>query len=159
MNQNYNLLISNLDIHHKNYKTGVFVNLAGAIVSSAGLLLQSPELTIAGGIASLIGFGITLDSDKWFASKFNRMSSYKKTKQSKISFSHSSFSLNVNNTKFYIGDKITLYTKTGMIYKGTISLIQPTKLSLKIVTKNKGTLSFVDRVFIYTEIHNVLKDK
>ena len=74
-----------LDKHHLQYKKGLKVILIGNIVGVgiSGLLyvnqavnVNNPKLpitfSILGGITSLIGVGIMIDSDKWFVKSKNR---------------------------------------------------------------------------------------
>jgi len=74
-----------LDKHHSQYKKGLKVFLIGNIVGVgiSGLLyvnqavnVNNPKLpitfSILGGITSLIGVGIMIDSDKWFVKSKNQ---------------------------------------------------------------------------------------
>jgi len=64
------LIKENLDSHHKNYTTGIIVSIAGISATIVGSFIAAPILVIVGSITSLVGTGITIDSDKWFGKKY-----------------------------------------------------------------------------------------
>jgi len=64
------LIKENLDSHHKNYTTGIIVSIAGISATIVGSFIAAPILVIVGSITSLVGTGITIDSDKWFGKRF-----------------------------------------------------------------------------------------
>ena len=66
------LIILNLDKHHKEYKAGWLMQLGGALLST--IVISTPSvnddiLSFYGGLISLAGGILVLDSDKWFSRK------------------------------------------------------------------------------------------
>ena len=66
------LIILNLDKHHKEYKVGWLMQIGGALLST--IVISSPNvnddiLSFYGGLISLAGGILVLDSDKWFSRK------------------------------------------------------------------------------------------
>ena len=59
-----------LNEHHNQFRNGAVISLIGSAVTIAGSITVTPGLIIGGGIASLIGTVIMIDSDKWFGGKY-----------------------------------------------------------------------------------------
>ena len=60
----------NLDSHHKQFKSGVKISLLAIPVTVIGILTSTPAISNVGGITSLFGTIIMIDSDKWFGKKY-----------------------------------------------------------------------------------------
>ena len=65
---------------HKQYFNGVFVLVTGSTIAIVGVLLPNPLIAIVGGVVTLAGNIVTINSHKWF----NRDSINKKNYKSKI---------------------------------------------------------------------------
>ena len=66
------LIILNLDKHHKEYKIGWLMQLGGVLLSTIAVSTPSIEddiLSFYGGLISIAGGILVLDSDKWFSRK------------------------------------------------------------------------------------------
>tara|TARA_B110000977_G_scaffold32204_1_gene42719 strand:+ start:7375 stop:8049 length:675 start_codon:yes stop_codon:yes gene_type:complete len=66
------LIILNLDKHHKEYKFGWLMQLGGVLLSTIAVSTPSTEddiLSFYGGLISIAGGILVLDSDKWFSRK------------------------------------------------------------------------------------------
>ena len=66
------IIILNLDKHHKEYKVGWLMQLGGALLSTIVISTSSIEddyLSFYGGLATIAGGILVLDSDKWFSRK------------------------------------------------------------------------------------------
>ena len=66
------IIILNLDKHHKEYKVGWLMQLGGIFLSTIVISTPSIEddyLSFYGGLASVVGGILVLDSDKWFSRK------------------------------------------------------------------------------------------
>ena len=66
------LIILNLDKHHKQYKVGWLMQLGGVLLST--IVVSTPSVdddifSFYGGLISLAGGIMVLDSDKWFSRK------------------------------------------------------------------------------------------
>ena len=59
-----------LDEHHKQFSIGAVISIIGSAATISGSIIVTPGLIIGGGIASLIGGAIMIDSDKWFSNKY-----------------------------------------------------------------------------------------
>ena len=57
-----------MDLHHKNYSTGMILTTLGAISTVVGSTTNENSLILAGSIVSFIGSLIVWDSHKWFGS-------------------------------------------------------------------------------------------
>jgi len=77
------LIKENLDSHHKNYTTGIIVSIAGISATIVGSFIAAPILVIVGSITSLVGTGITIDSDKWFGRKYMNKKHHKNPNKEK----------------------------------------------------------------------------
>ena len=76
----------NLDKHHQQFLTGGILSIVGITSTLVGSFAAAPILVIVGGIASLVGSGIMIDSDKWFGKKHmnnNKKSTNMKLKEEK----------------------------------------------------------------------------
>ena len=75
----------NLNLHHQQFSTGIIVSIIGVtltIAATAALTPATPALTIAGGVISLIGYGMMIDSDKYFGKKYINKNLNKLNKES-----------------------------------------------------------------------------
>jgi len=55
-----------MDKHHQQFKKGVITSSAGALAIVVGTLAAAPVVIIVGGVTSMVGQIIMLDSHKWF---------------------------------------------------------------------------------------------
>ena len=108
LNNELNIVKAALDAHHKQFINGAVISFIGSAATIAGSITVTPILIIGGGIASLIGTGIMIDSDKWFGGKYISPNKQKE-------FDHIGFqSLTVftyGGINFAVGEKI-IYDKT-----------------------------------------------
>jgi len=99
------LIKENLDSHHKQFKNGIIISMAGLSATIAGGLIALPPIVIIGSITSLIGTVIMLNSDKWFGEKF--MNSSKKKGVYKLE--------REQKTQIFAGDEVEIVTPFKII--------------------------------------------
>lgn len=128
----------NLDSHHKQFKTGLIISIVAVPVTVLGIF-TTPALVGVGGVASLIGSIIIIDSDKWFGEKF--MNSSKKKGAYILE--------REQKTQIYAGDKVEVVTPFKTI-TGTFINHGKEKFSIK-TTQGK------EKVFIYKNIKSLNK--
>ena len=67
------LILANLEAHHKQYKLGFIMQISGGLISSIVLSNKNnsdDNLSIISSVVALIGGIIVIDSDKWFSKKW-----------------------------------------------------------------------------------------
>ena len=70
MNNELTIVKESLDAHHEQYLLGAVISVIGSASTIVGSIMVAPGLIVGGGIASLIGAGIMIDSDKWFGKRY-----------------------------------------------------------------------------------------
>ena len=68
-----------MDKHHQQFKKGVITSSAGALVTVVGTLVAAPVVIIVGGVTSMVGQIIMIDSHKWF--KKEKFTSHRKIRK------------------------------------------------------------------------------
>jgi hypothetical protein len=138
------LIKENLDSHHKNYVTGTVVSLAGLSATIIGTVIALPELIIIGGVTSLVGTGITIDSDKWFGKRFmgKKLTITKPLTSSKNKIKELKTSIHLN-------DNIEVKT-SFKTYTGTFVSHGSDRFEIK-------TLKGKSKIFFYKEIISLNK--
>ncbi len=140
------LIKENLNSHHKNYVTGTIVSLAGVSATIIGSVIAIPELIIIGGITSLIGTGITIDSDKWFGKKY--MGKKLLDNEPKIS---SKEKIKELKTSINLNDKIEVKT-SFKTYSGTFVSHGSDRFEIKTL-KGKSKIIFYDKIISLKKVN------
>ena len=65
-----NIVKENLDLHHKQFISGGIITFIGSAVVIVGAVTATPLLIMGGGVFSLCGYGVMIDSDKWFGKRY-----------------------------------------------------------------------------------------
>jgi hypothetical protein len=74
-----------MDKHHQQYKKSVITLSVGTLVTAFGVFAATPAVAIIGGVASLTGGIIMIDSHKWFKKpKFSENKTIQKLLKRKI---------------------------------------------------------------------------
>ena len=128
----------NLDSHHKQFKTGLIISIVAVPVTVIGIF-TTPVLTGIGGIASLIGSIIIIDSDKWFGEKLMNGSKKKGIYQLERE----------QKSQIFAGDKVEVVTPFKTI-TGTFISHGKERFSIR-TTQGK------EKVFIYKNIKSLSK--
>ena len=129
----------NLDSHHKQFKSGVKISLLAIPVTVIGILTSTTAIAIVGGITSLFGTIIMIDSDKWFGKKYMN----KKHKAKAQGF------ITEERIQIFEGDKVQVITPFRTI-NGTFINQDKGRFSIK-TTKGKK------KVFIFKNIKSLKK--
>ena len=129
----------NLDRHHKQFKTGVTISVIAIPVSLIGIFTVTPVISVIGGIASLFGSIIIIDSDKWFGEKF--MNGSKKKGVYELEREQKS--------QIFAGDKVEVVT-TFKTITGTFISHGKERFSIR-TTQGK------EKVFTYKNIKSLSK--
>lgn len=79
-----NTVKDNLHLHHQQFRSGFAVSLLGFSATIVGGIIPSSAVVITGGIMSLIGFAVMVDSDKYFGKKYMNKTQFQTEKQINI---------------------------------------------------------------------------
>jgi len=159
-----NTVKENLDLHHKQFIGGAITLIVGNVATIIGGLTITPILIIGGGIASLVGTGIMIDSDKWFGKKYmnedfksrnkNTLTEEPKDVDDVLRDYYLDFSkiddkeyknINTNNikTSIFRYDFIKIVTNEN-IYFGVFSTHGKEQLELYYLTNNNSTYRLIN---------------
>jgi hypothetical protein len=79
-----NTVKDNLHLHHQQFRSGFAVSILGFSATIVGGIIPSSAVVITGGIMSLIGFAVMVDSDKYFGKKYMNKTQYQTERQINI---------------------------------------------------------------------------
>jgi hypothetical protein len=65
-----NTIKNNLNLHHQQFRSGFIVSIVGVSATIVASITAAPAVAIAGGVISLIGCALMVDSDKWFGKRY-----------------------------------------------------------------------------------------
>tara|TARA_B110000444_G_scaffold192907_1_gene182906 strand:- start:92 stop:589 length:498 start_codon:yes stop_codon:yes gene_type:complete len=131
----------NLDSHHKQFKSGVKISLLALPVTVIGILTSTPAIAIVGGITSLFGTIIMIDSDKWFGEKYMN----KKHKAKSQGY------ITEERIQIFEGDKVEIITSFSTV-NGTFINQEKGRISIK-------TIQGKEKIFILKNIKSISKIK
>ena len=78
-----NTVKDNLHLHHQQFRSGVIVSIVGVSATIVASFTAAPAVAIAGGIISLLGCAVMVDSDRYFGKKYLNKDRYQTERQVK----------------------------------------------------------------------------
>jgi len=79
-----NTVKDNLNLHHQQFRSGFIVSIIGVSATIIASFTTAPAVAIAGGVISLIGCALMVDSDKYFGKKYINKDRYQTERQAGI---------------------------------------------------------------------------
>jgi len=79
-----NTVKDNLNLHHQQFRSGFIVSIIGVSATIIASFTTAPAVAIAGGVISLIGCALMVDSDKYFGKKYINKELFKKDNKERV---------------------------------------------------------------------------
>jgi hypothetical protein len=139
-----NTIKDNLDLHHQQFRSGVIVSIIGVSVTIIANITIAPIVAIAGGVISLSGCVIMMNSDRYFGKKYIDKDRYQTEKQAERVGGQADETSN-NNEAILQTNRVTSKNKKIEIqhHNWTIRHILKRELNpfdeVKIITSSAGT--------------------